>query len=34
MLSNFLSGKNHPLPFGTVAAKAQYRSVLELKPEK
>lgn len=32
MLQNFLSGKNHPLPFGEDAVRAQYRSLLELKP--
>jgi acyl-homoserine-lactone acylase len=32
MLPYWLSGKNHPLPMGAGAVKAQYRDVLVLKP--
>ncbi len=33
MLPYWLSGKNHPLPFGRKAVKAQYEDVLVMKPE-
>ena len=33
MLDYWLNGRNHPLPFGAEAVKAQYKDVLVLKPE-
>jgi acyl-homoserine-lactone acylase len=32
MLDYWLNGRNHPLPFGEAAVKAQYGDVLVLKP--